>query len=160
YWDAHRRVFPGTAMVAKYNSIWDAFIFTYANFQTLDHTALAIHESTHAAIDIQSSAITTVDSETLAYTAQFVFARKCGLPRSAAIPVPDATMQAIIRAALATANAILDSSASRVTTARANDLRAAIRGSPMYSASADANVVCNGVHFRVPSTSATTGLTP
>jgi hypothetical protein len=140
-------------MVAKYNSIWDVFIFTYPSFQTLEHTALAVHESTHAALDLQAGTITTVDNEMLAYTAQWVFARKCGVARAAAISLPDPAMQAIMRAALATANAILDGSASRVTMARANDLRAAIRNAPMYRGIADASVICNGVRSHAARTS-------
>jgi hypothetical protein len=152
YFDGNRRVFPGTALIAKYNSVWDAFIFTFNNFQNLEQTALAVHESTHAGMDIQSADITTVDNEALAYTAQWVFARKCGVPRSAHPALPDASLQAIMRAALATANSILDGSASRVFLAKANDLRSAIRQSPMYRDNADAAVICNGVHFRLPAT--------
>jgi hypothetical protein len=157
YFDANRQVFPGTALIAKYNSIYDVFIFTYSSFQTLEQTALAVHEATHAGMDIQSATITTADNEALAYTAQWLFARQCGVPRSALPALPDVSLQAIMRAALATANAILDGSSSRVSMARASDLRSAIRHSAMYRDNADANVVCNGVHFRLPDT-ATTGV--
>src|SRR5262249_34411802 len=141
--------------IAKYNSIFDAFIFTYSSFQTLEQTALAVHEATHAGMDIQSATITTADNEALAYRAQWVFARKCGVPRSAVPVLHDVSLQAIMRAALATANAILDGSSSRVTMDKANHLRTAIRHSAIYRDNADANVICNGVHFRLPGT--TTG---